>query len=98
ISIVQVKWLKPSNNFVKINSDGSCKDGCCGGGGMIRDHRGHLIFAYSLNLGHGTNNWAEAKALLYGVEWCVRNEYDYILAESGSKVLVDCVNDIWEPP
>uniref|UniRef100_M1DFI8 RNase H family protein n=1 Tax=Solanum tuberosum TaxID=4113 RepID=M1DFI8_SOLTU len=92
--IVQVKWLNPSNSFVKINSDGSCKDGYCGGGGVIRDHRGHLIFAYSLNLGHGTNNWAEAKALLYGVEWCVRNEYDYTLAESDSKVLVDCVNDI----
>ncbi|KAG5629073.1 hypothetical protein H5410_000790 [Solanum commersonii] len=43
ISIVQVKWLKPSNSFVKINSDGSCKDGYCGGGGVIRDHRGHLI-------------------------------------------------------
>ncbi|XP_015167940.1 uncharacterized protein [Solanum tuberosum] len=67
--IVQVKWLKPSNSFVKINSDGSCKDGYCGGGGVIRDHRGHLIFAYSLNLGHSTNNWAEAKALLYGIEW-----------------------------
>ncbi|XP_059306149.1 uncharacterized protein LOC132057525 [Lycium ferocissimum] len=27
-----VKWIKPPNSFVKINSDGSCKDGQCGGG------------------------------------------------------------------
>jgi len=56
--IVQVKWLKSSNSFVKINFDGSCEEGYCGGGGVIRDHCGHLIFAYSLNLGQGTNNWA----------------------------------------
>ena len=47
---------------------------------MIRYHRGNLIFAYSLNLRHGTNNWEEAKALSYGVEWCVMSEYDYFLA------------------
>ncbi|KAH0748754.1 hypothetical protein KY290_027986 [Solanum tuberosum] len=32
INIIQVKWLKPSISFVKINSDGSCKDGYCRGG------------------------------------------------------------------
>ena len=73
-----------SNSFVKINSNGSCKDCYCGGGEVIQDHRGNIIFAYSLNLRHGTNNQEEAKALFYGVEWCVMNEYDYILAESDS--------------
>ena len=65
---------------MKINSDGSCEDGYFGGGGVIQDHPGNLIFADSLNLRHGTNNQEEAKALLYGVEWCVMSEYDYILA------------------
>lgn len=36
--IVQVKWTKPSTSFVKINSDGRCKNGYCGGGGVIKDH------------------------------------------------------------
>ncbi|KAK6776221.1 hypothetical protein RDI58_027222 [Solanum bulbocastanum] len=80
--------------MMEIKCDGRCKDAYCGEGGVIRDHRGHLIFAYSLNLGQGTNNLEEAKTLLYEVEWCVRNEYDYILAESESKLFVDCVNYI----
>ncbi|KAH0698186.1 hypothetical protein KY290_014401 [Solanum tuberosum] len=92
-NIIQVKWLKPSISFVKINSDGSCKDGYCGGGGVIRDHSGSLVFAYPLNLGQGTSNWAEAKALLYGVQWCISNGHEFILAESDSRLLVDCVNN-----
>ena len=51
---------------------------------IVLDHRGNLIFSYSLNHRHGTNNQEEAKALFNGVEWCVMNEYDYILAESDS--------------
>lgn len=95
---IMVKWIKPSISFVKINSDGSCKDGICGGVGMIRDWEGHLIFAYSLKLGVGTSNWAEATALLYGVNWCINNGYEFILAESDSKLLVECVNDLSSTP
>jgi len=90
---VMVKWSKPSTSFVKLNSDGSCKNNLCGGGGVIRDCEGRLLFAYSLNLGEGTSNWAEAMALLYGIRWCINNEYEFILAESDSKLLVNCVND-----
>ncbi|KAG5599739.1 hypothetical protein H5410_031109 [Solanum commersonii] len=31
-------------------------------------------------------------ALLYGIRWCINNEYEFILAESDSKLLVNCVN------
>lgn len=63
---VVVKWLKPSISFVKVNSDGSCKEGICGGGGVIRNHERHLIFAYSLSLGRGTSNWAELNRCCLG--------------------------------
>ncbi|KAH0661548.1 hypothetical protein KY284_026479 [Solanum tuberosum] len=53
---VMVKWSKPSTSFVKLNSDGSCKNNLCGGGGVIRDCEGRLLFAYSLNLGEGTKS------------------------------------------
>lgn len=79
---------------MKTNADGSCKEGYCGGGGVIKDQLGSLVFAYSLNLDQGTSNWAEAKAMLYGVQWCISNGYEFILAESDSKLLVDCVNDL----
>lgn len=49
--IVMVKWIKPFIGFVKLNSDGSSKNKICGGGGIVRDHVGNLVFAYSLKLG-----------------------------------------------
>lgn len=65
-----VKWIKPPARTFKLNSDGSFLQGSCGGGGLIRDSFGHTIFAYSINLGLGTSNMAEAAALLYGLKWC----------------------------
>ncbi|XP_070001998.1 uncharacterized protein [Nicotiana sylvestris] len=69
------RWIKPPLLFVKLNSDGSCKDGICGGGGIVRNSMGTLIMAYSIPLGAGTNNWAEAKAMLFGLKWCIKRRY-----------------------
>ncbi|XP_059301777.1 uncharacterized protein LOC132053678 [Lycium ferocissimum] len=88
-----VKWIKPPSSFVKLSSDGSCKDGKYGGGGVIRDYEWHLMCAYTLKLGQGTSNWEESVALLFGVKWCIQNAYEYIIAESDSKILVDSVNE-----
>ncbi|XP_070056684.1 uncharacterized protein [Nicotiana tomentosiformis] len=63
-----VKWIKPKSSYVKLNSDGSCKEGKCGAGGVIRDKEGFLVFAYSLVLVSGISNWAEAAALHYGIK------------------------------
>ncbi|XP_075083349.1 uncharacterized protein LOC142167092 [Nicotiana tabacum] len=77
---------------VKLNSDGSCRNGYCGGGVVVRDSMGCLIYAYILNLGPGTSNWAEAMFLLFGIKWCIKSGFNNILAESNSKLLVDWVN------
>ncbi|WMV36753.1 hypothetical protein MTR67_030138 [Solanum verrucosum] len=44
-----VKCIKPPNMYVKLNSDGSCIQGHCGGGGLIRNSLGNLVFAYCIN-------------------------------------------------
>ncbi|XP_060183608.1 uncharacterized protein LOC132613554 [Lycium barbarum] len=62
----KVKWYPPPPNFIKLNSDGSCKGDDCGGGGIIRTDKGLLLAAYTVNLGKGTSNWVEAKALQFG--------------------------------
>ncbi|KAH0698662.1 hypothetical protein KY284_012877 [Solanum tuberosum] len=90
---VNVKLMPNWESIVHLKMNGSCKNDLCGGGGVIRDCEGYLLFAYSLNLGEGTSNWAEAMALLYGIRWCINNEYEFILVESDSKLLVNCVND-----
>lgn len=65
--MVIVRWYRPSESFVKWNTDGSCKNDRCGSGGVVKNKEGHLIFAYSLKLGKGSSNWAEANALLFGI-------------------------------
>lgn len=51
-----------------------------------------LIAAFTINLGPGTSNWAEAQSLLFGIKWCINNGLHSILAETDSKLLVDCLN------
>ncbi|XP_019231300.1 PREDICTED: uncharacterized protein LOC109212139 [Nicotiana attenuata] len=85
------KWNKPPAFFVKLNSDGSCKNGLCGGGGVM-DNLGCLIAAFTINLGPGTSNWTEAQSLLFGIKWCINNGLHCILVKTDSKLLVDCLN------
>lgn len=51
VSIISVGWIRPPILFVKLNSDGSCIDGKCGVGGVIRDFGGKFIMACSIHWG-----------------------------------------------
>ena len=44
-----VKWLKPPANSIKLNSDGASKGnpGPAGGGCILRDHTGNMVYALS---------------------------------------------------
>ncbi|XP_059277807.1 uncharacterized protein LOC132031987 [Lycium ferocissimum] len=97
-SAISVRWIKPPSMMAKLNSDGSSKDGQCGGGGLIRDNQGNFIFAYSFNLGQGTSNMAEASALLYGLKWCANNGINLVWGETDSLLLVKCIKREWKPP
>lgn len=68
-SSIMLTWIKPSLLFVKLHSDGSCINGYCGGGGVIRTSAGNLVMAYSIPMDRGTSNIAEAGALLFGLKW-----------------------------
>lgn len=70
----------------------------CGGGGVVRDTGGKMISAFTLSLTNGTSAWAEASALLYGVKWCIDNNFQSFFAESDSKTLVDMINKCQVPP
>lgn len=46
---IMVKWLKPPANSIKLNSDGASKGnpGPAGGGCILRDHTGNMVYALS---------------------------------------------------
>ncbi|OIT30842.1 hypothetical protein A4A49_27518 [Nicotiana attenuata] len=90
-SSITVRWLRPPAQIVKLNSDGSCTNGQCGGGGIIRNQEGKFIMAYSIPLGEGTSNYAEAEALLFGLKWCADRDLKMAIGESDSLLIVKCV-------
>lgn len=54
-------WNKSIRGWIKLNVDGCCHGnlGNCGDGGILQDHGGNFISAFSTYFGHGTNNEAE---------------------------------------
>ena len=66
----QIQWQSPGFKVVKLNIDGSLKGnpGVSGGGGIIRNSAGNMIFVSSRYLGKCTSLQAEAKALLIGLQ------------------------------
>lgn len=70
LSIKVVQWQKPSSSLFKLYVDGCSKGntGRSGGGGILRDHCGLMVMAFSKFYGQGSNNVAGAKAILTGVQ------------------------------
>lgn len=80
-----IVWITPPVLEVKLNSDGNCLNGHFGRGGKIRDHKGNFnIFAYSISLRDETSNTTEAEAMLFGLKWCTRNDFDMAIGETDS--------------
>lgn len=65
LDITPVRWNKPDFGEFKLNVDGCFKgnSGNAGGGGILRDHLGHMIMAFTVYLGCTTNNSAEVQAI-----------------------------------
>ncbi|KAL0922929.1 hypothetical protein M5K25_006959 [Dendrobium thyrsiflorum] len=68
---VIVCWVKPSDNWVKINTDGSVKANSWGCGGIIRDSKGNLFMAYATPLVQCSIIFAELAAILHGLKMCL---------------------------
>ncbi|XP_075082606.1 uncharacterized protein LOC142166877 [Nicotiana tabacum] len=90
--------IKPPILFVKLNSDGSCRNGECGGGGLVRDSLCKFIMAYSISLGQCTSSWAEACAFLFGIKWCIEKRFNLIIGEINSMLLQNCISGNWTIP
>ncbi|WMV08266.1 hypothetical protein MTR67_001651 [Solanum verrucosum] len=89
IRITLVMWKTPPTNKYKLNTDGSAlhNPGKIGGGGILRDDQGVIIYAFVFPFGEGTNNQAEVQAACYGLNWCIQHGYNNILLEVDSELL-----------
>ncbi|KAK4707022.1 hypothetical protein R3W88_033409 [Solanum pinnatisectum] len=98
--VTLVMWRRPPNDWVKLNTDGSALDnpGKLGARGIIRDHRGEIILAFSTPMGEGTNNQAEIGAAIFGMTWILQLGYKNVLLEVDSQPLVDWIMAKTKPP
>nr|XP_019067280.1 uncharacterized protein LOC109119268 [Solanum lycopersicum] len=95
IKVSMVKWIKPPDQWIKINTDGSAltNPGKIGAGGILRDKEGKLVMAFSTPLGEGSNNIAEIKAVFIGLTWALELGFRNIMLEIDSQLVVDWISN-----
>lgn len=71
--VVQVKWLKPEEGWLKLNTDGAfdISSGKAGCGGLLRDSSGQLVVGFAKSISVGSSIAAELWALQEGLGLCV---------------------------
>lgn len=62
-----------------------------GGGGILRDHFGHMVMAFAEFYGQESNNVAEAKAIHTRIQWCNWNNYIHSIIESDSLIIINMI-------
>ncbi|GAV56694.1 RVT_3 domain-containing protein [Cephalotus follicularis] len=88
----------PPVGSLKLNTDGSCINNACAGGGVVWDHSGMIILAFSSYFGTGNSAEAEAKAMLLGLLLCSERGLPISFMELASLLIINCFNDLWDPP
>ena len=68
-TMVQVRWEKPQQGWIRLNTDGSTlgNPGRARGGGILRDDQGNWVAGFSRNIGFSTSFIAELWALSDGL-------------------------------
>lgn len=86
-----IKWTRPPRGSFKLNVDGSSLENpsMAGGGGILRDADGKLVFAFSRFFGTCSNDATEIRAVLEGLKICKQLGYNCIDIEGDSKVVVN---------
>jgi ribonuclease HI/probable phosphoglycerate mutase len=76
---------------VNLYTDGACRGnpGQGGAGAVLMDETGEIIAAVRLSLGHCTNNIAEYKALIFGLEEAIKKRYGRLNIFLDSELLVN---------
>lgn len=89
---IAIKWFCPPWPSLKLNTDGASKaNGESGGGGVIRDHLGNVILAFSHYYGFSNSIIAEAPALLDGMKYIKITGSTAAIIECDSQTIVNII-------
>ncbi|XP_027158138.1 uncharacterized protein LOC113759763 [Coffea eugenioides] len=90
---VSLSWSFPPYPYAKLNVDGSSfgNPGFAGGGGILRDHIGRVLRAFSTFYGPRTNMESEAMALLEGLRLSMSLGLPKLIVHMDSKQVLQMV-------
>ncbi|KAK4707655.1 hypothetical protein R3W88_028580 [Solanum pinnatisectum] len=63
-------------------------------GGILRNHLGHMIMAFTAYSGYSSNNLAEARAIKIGLGWCIDHGFNTLTSESDSMIAINMINKV----
>ena len=99
VSIIQVAWLPPGDDWVKLNTDGS-RDGnmdTIAAGGVLRNNRKMWLQGFSLRKGSGSVLEAELWGMYEGLSMAWKSGYRNIVVESDSLSTIQLLAKIPDP-
>ncbi|CAI0560437.1 unnamed protein product, partial [Linum tenue] len=94
-----ISWKSPPPEWVTLNSDGSVlqESGLATAGGLIRDHLGRCLVAFSLNLGACSITQAELKGAVVGLQLAWDMGYIHVFMEHDSRCVVQLIRGMENP-
>ena len=88
-----VAWTRPPDQWIKINIDGSASrnPGKIGAGGILGDHTGKLLIAFTSPLREGSNDQTEIGATIFGMTWALELGYRKIILKVDLLLIVNLI-------
>lgn len=100
LKIEKVIYEFPLEGWIKVNTDGACRGnpGRSAIGFCLRDEAGDLRYAQGLEITEGSNNEAEAIAIMEALKLCKALNYTQIWLQTDSMLLENIIMGSWKPP
>ncbi|CAN1777535.1 Putative ribonuclease H protein At1g65750 [Linum perenne] len=89
-SVTAISWDSGPSDWVTLNSDGAVKttSGKASAGGVLRDDRGRILKAYTINLGVCSITRAELRGAITGLELAWKSGFRRILLQMDSTAAI----------
>ncbi|KAG8380419.1 hypothetical protein BUALT_Bualt06G0013400 [Buddleja alternifolia] len=95
---LSVYWTNPNPNWIKLNTNGASWGnlGQAGAGGLVRDHKGKVLFAFCEPLGMVSNMTAELAPLDRGLQLCIEKGYQKVGIELDALSVIHILCSIYK--
>ena len=92
---VEVSWIKPPDNWVKLDSDDASlrNSGKAGGGCVIRDHHGAWVKGCARSIGQASSCVAESWAFRDGLNMCISMFCPAVIVELDALLIVNMLSE-----